>query len=314
MPPEAGSVKRQAFTAGAHSPSDRRHRHRFRGDPPPDFLALTRVQDLQPRSGDQAHALPRARDLPPDPARHSPLLVSPRLPAMRAQECEYYNAWGRLTRWRSYRAYPEDHRNHRHGPAGNTGRDRCSGRLPGIRRGELPDRLDNLRGRRPPLTDGRHLDSASPGPQFSEGSEVGKALDYHLTEWRPHAGDFLKRLSRMGLTGNLNQPGLFGPHAATGCGRRIVVAEKMQYAVNQKESQLIGEGMAMVLRLAGSGLYGDDHISKRTRKWRCGTLRLRKGKDVGGTIVVQIYPIEASDGTIIDEEHGELIVRFSQDG
>lgn len=118
----------------------------------------------------------------------------------------------------------------------------------------------------------------------------------------------------MGFTSNLNQPRLFGPHAATGGGRHIVVAEKMQDAVNQKESQLMGEGMAMVLRLARSGLDGDDHISKRIRIWRCGTLRLRKGKDVGGTIVVQIYPIEAPDGSIIDEEHGELILRFSQDG
>lgn len=53
MPTEAGSVKRQAFTVGPHSPSDCRDSHWFRGDPSPDFLALTRISwenggDMQP--------------------------------------------------------------------------------------------------------------------------------------------------------------------------------------------------------------------------------------------------------------------------
>jgi hypothetical protein len=40
---------------------------------------------------------------------------------------------------------------------------------------------------------------------------------------------------------------------------------------------------------------------------------LRKGQDVGGTIVVQVHLIEAPDGPIIDEEHRDLITRSAQD-
>ena len=84
--------------------------------------------------------------------------------------------------------------------------------------------------------------------------------------------------------------------------------------MNQKEGQLLVEGMAMRFGLAGSGVDRDDHIAEEMRPWRCETLRLRKRQDIGGMIMVQVCPIEPPDGPITDEEHRDLITRSAQDG
>ncbi len=84
--------------------------------------------------------------------------------------------------------------------------------------------------------------------------------------------------------------------------------------MDQEESELAGEGMAVLFGLPGSRLDRDDDIAQEMRLRRWGTSLLRKGEDVGGTIVVQIRSIEPPDGPIIDEEHRELIPRSAQGG
>ncbi len=123
-----------------------------------------------------------------------------------------------------------------------------------------------------------------------------------------------KRLSGLGLRGDRKKPGLFGPHAATGRGGRIVVAQEVQDAMDQKESELMSNGMAMCLRLPSSGLDRYHHISKKMRNRRSRTLLLRKGQDVGGTIAVQVHSVKSPDGPIADEEYGNFTARSPQDG
>ena len=71
--------------------------------------------------------------------------------------------------------------------------------------------------------------------------------------------------------------------------------------------------MAVVCSPASSGLDRDDHIAGEMGLGRRETRLLRKGQDVGGTIVVQVHLIEAPDGPIIDEEHRDFIARSAQD-
>jgi hypothetical protein len=87
----------------------------------------------------------------------------------------------------------------------------------------------------------------------------------------------------------------------------------VQDAVDQKQRQFVGKGMTVFFSLASSGLDRNDHIAEEMGLGRRETLLLWKGQDVGGTIVVQVYFIEAPDGSIIDEEHRDLIARSAQD-
>jgi hypothetical protein len=108
--------------------------------------------------------------------------------------------------------------------------------------------------------------------------------------------------------------GLRGPHAATRRRRPIVVPQEVEETMNQQEGQLLVERMAVCFRLARSGVNRDDHIAEeiRSRQWEHS--RLWKRQDVGGTIAVQVRPIEPPDSPITDEEHRELITRSAQDG
>lgn len=83
--------------------------------------------------------------------------------------------------------------------------------------------------------------------------------------------------------------------------------------MNQKQRQFVGKGMAPCFGLASSGLHGDDHVAEEMGLGGRKTLLLRKGQDVGGTIVVQILSIEAPDSPIIDKDHRDLILRSAQD-
>jgi hypothetical protein len=56
--------------------------------------------------------------------------------------------------------------------------------------------------------------------------------------------------------------------------------------MDQQESHLSSKRMAMLLGLAGSGFDRDDYIAEEMRTRRWGIPLLRKGEDVGGTIVV----------------------------
>jgi hypothetical protein len=87
----------------------------------------------------------------------------------------------------------------------------------------------------------------------------------------------------------------------------------VQDAVDQEQRYFVGKGMAVFFGLVSSGLDRDDHIAEEMGLGRRETLLLRKGQDVGGTIVVQVHLIEAPDGPIIDEEHRDLITRSAQD-
>ena len=82
--------------------------------------------------------------------------------------------------------------------------------------------------------------------------------------------------------------------------------------MDQEQSQLPAERMAVLFGLTSSRLDRDDHIAEEMRLGGPGPFLLRKSQDIGRTIVIQVVPIEPTDGPITDEDDRDLIARSAQ--
>lgn len=92
----------------------------------------------------------------------------------------------------------------------------------------------------------------------------------------------------------------------------MVVAEKVQNAVDEQDPDLGRQRPATRFRLSRGSCQRDHHITQQARLTRNGLpFSHGEGKDIGRSVFVAVLPVERVDLRIPDETDGELCLIFA---
>ena len=84
----------------------------------------------------------------------------------------------------------------------------------------------------------------------------------------------------------------------------MVVAQKMQDAVDQQEHKLFIEADIVLPGLPGCGLQGDNHVPQKLGLYLGkGGIPHGKGDDVGGAVVAEIVPVQLLYLVVIQQQY-----------
>ena len=93
----------------------------------------------------------------------------------------------------------------------------------------------------------------------------------------------------------------------------MVIAEKMEDAVQQQEIEFTGERETGFRRIAGRSLGRDHDIAEEERFSSDHLpLLLGKGDDISRLVPLQVVPVDLADEPVADNENRQLGVRTSR--
>lgn len=99
---------------------------------------------------------------------------------------------------------------------------------------------------------------------------------------------------------------LFLCHTRFRLGRVVVVTEKMQEAVAEKEHDFLAHAGAMALAMLFDGLQGDDDVAEHSREARYLGVFLLEGEHVGGPWDATVGFVELGHGGIVAEQDADF--------
>ncbi len=93
----------------------------------------------------------------------------------------------------------------------------------------------------------------------------------------------------------------------------MVITEQVQDTMDQQLVETLIYAEARRPPLPCTGIHGDDHITQQMGiNVSMGPLAHGKCNDVGGSLALQIIPVELSDALIIHYQDGQLRFRRAQ--